>query len=247
MYSVSPAPLMQVNCSGKAQRGGLIRQWTAPWLCQPACTTGASIKHRSSRCSRVPAAPCSSACSLAGNSLWARPDDDFPGGCSRLTCGIAQSSLRIAFQSRAETLPLPRDNVVQQYPSGQHTFPTPPPKAMAHQADFPCAPQRRTYKANLSRLRSFRSVLNPVPPSQHRLGLQPQCQPRPQMDSAAYPENHGYPASVHPVASQMLGVGSHTQRAAAIMSLIQSARNNGHDPYAYLKDVADTVAVPVTA
>lgn len=27
------------------------------------------------------------------------------------------------------------------------------------------------------------------------------------------------------------------QRAAAIMSLIQSARNNGHDPYAYLKDV----------
>ena len=27
------------------------------------------------------------------------------------------------------------------------------------------------------------------------------------------------------------------QRAAAIMSLIQSARLNGHDPYAYLKDV----------
>ena len=27
------------------------------------------------------------------------------------------------------------------------------------------------------------------------------------------------------------------KRAAAIMSLIQSARNNGHDPYAYLKDV----------
>jgi len=27
------------------------------------------------------------------------------------------------------------------------------------------------------------------------------------------------------------------QRAAAIMSLIQSARVNGHDPYAYLKDV----------
>lgn len=25
--------------------------------------------------------------------------------------------------------------------------------------------------------------------------------------------------------------------AAAIMSLIRSARNNGHDPYAYLKDV----------
>ena len=27
------------------------------------------------------------------------------------------------------------------------------------------------------------------------------------------------------------------QRAAAIMSLIQSAKHNGHDPYAYLKDV----------
>ena len=29
------------------------------------------------------------------------------------------------------------------------------------------------------------------------------------------------------------------QRAAAIMSLIQSAKLNGHDPYAYLKDVMD--------
>ena len=27
------------------------------------------------------------------------------------------------------------------------------------------------------------------------------------------------------------------QRAAAIISLIQSAKLNGHDPYAYLKDV----------
>jgi transposase len=27
------------------------------------------------------------------------------------------------------------------------------------------------------------------------------------------------------------------QRGAAIMSLIQSARMNGHDPYAYLRDV----------
>ena len=27
------------------------------------------------------------------------------------------------------------------------------------------------------------------------------------------------------------------QRAAAIMSLIQSAKLSGHDPYAYLKDV----------
>ena len=29
------------------------------------------------------------------------------------------------------------------------------------------------------------------------------------------------------------------QRAAALMSLIQSARLNGHDPYAYLKDVLE--------
>ena len=29
------------------------------------------------------------------------------------------------------------------------------------------------------------------------------------------------------------------KRAAAIMSLIQSARLNGHDPYRYLKDVLD--------
>ena len=28
------------------------------------------------------------------------------------------------------------------------------------------------------------------------------------------------------------------QRAAAVMSLVQSARMNGHDPYAYLKDDA---------
>ena len=32
------------------------------------------------------------------------------------------------------------------------------------------------------------------------------------------------------------------QRAAAIMSLIQSAKLNGHDPYAYLKDVLDAPA-----
>ncbi len=31
------------------------------------------------------------------------------------------------------------------------------------------------------------------------------------------------------------------KRAAAIMSLIQSARMNGHDPFAYLKDVLGSV------
>jgi hypothetical protein len=29
------------------------------------------------------------------------------------------------------------------------------------------------------------------------------------------------------------------QRAAVIMSLIQSSKMNGHDPYAYLKDVLE--------
>jgi transposase len=29
------------------------------------------------------------------------------------------------------------------------------------------------------------------------------------------------------------------QRAAAIMSLIQSAKLNGHDPYRYLKDILE--------
>jgi transposase len=29
------------------------------------------------------------------------------------------------------------------------------------------------------------------------------------------------------------------KRAAAIMSLVQSAKLNGHDPYAYLKDVLE--------
>jgi len=33
------------------------------------------------------------------------------------------------------------------------------------------------------------------------------------------------------------------QRAAAVMSLIQSARMNGHDPYAYLKEVLTRLAL----
>lgn len=47
-----------------------------------------------------------------------------------------------------------------------------------------------------------------------------------------------------PVPAQVIDKGISTagslcsgKRAAAIMSLIQSARLNGHDPYAYLKDV----------
>ena len=96
--------------------------------------------------------------------VWARPDDDFPEA--------AQANVRNCPVVAADRVPesgrntsVAPDNVVQQYPSGQHTFPTPPPKAMAHQADFPCA-LSAVPTANLSRPRSFRSVLNPVPPSQ---------------------------------------------------------------------------------
>ena len=37
------------------------------------------------------------------------------------------------------------------------------------------------------------------------------------------------------------------QRAAAVMSLIQSAKLNGHDPYAYLKDVLERLPTQKTA
>jgi transposase len=33
------------------------------------------------------------------------------------------------------------------------------------------------------------------------------------------------------------------QRAATIMSLIQSAKLNGHDPYRYLKDVIERIPI----
>ena len=37
------------------------------------------------------------------------------------------------------------------------------------------------------------------------------------------------------------------QRAAAVMSLIQSAKLNGHDPYAYLKDVLARLSLVASA
>jgi hypothetical protein len=57
-----------------------------------------------------------------------------------------------------------------------------------------------------------------------------------------FPSSNFSPTSVRPWAlgrSNWLFAGSlrSGKRAAAIMSLIQSARMNGHDPYAYLKDV----------
>jgi transposase len=36
------------------------------------------------------------------------------------------------------------------------------------------------------------------------------------------------------------------QRAATIMSLIQSAKLNGHDPYRYLKDILERLPTQIT-
>ena len=61
-------------------------------------------------------------------------------------------------------------------------------------------------------------------------------------DGALPPDNNHIENQIRPIAigrSNWLFAGSLRagKRAAAIMSLIQSARMNGHDPYAYLKDV----------
>ncbi len=63
------------------------------------------------------------------------------------------------------------------------------------------------------------------------------------LDDGAVPiDNNAVENQIRPWAlgrSNWLFAGSlrSGKRAAAIMSLIQSARMNGHDPYAYLKDV----------
>jgi len=63
-------------------------------------------------------------------------------------------------------------------------------------------------------------------------------------DGALPPDNNHIENRIRPVAvgrSNWLFAGSlrSGQRAAAVMSLIQSAKLNGHDPFAYLKDVLD--------
>ena len=65
------------------------------------------------------------------------------------------------------------------------------------------------------------------------------------LDDGALPvDNNWVENQIRPIAigrSNWLFAGSLRagQRAAAVMSLIQSARINGHDPYAYLRDVLD--------
>lgn len=63
-------------------------------------------------------------------------------------------------------------------------------------------------------------------------------------DGRLPPDNNHIENRIRPIAlgrSNWLFAGSLRggQRAAAVMSLIQSAKLNGHDPYAYLKDVLD--------
>jgi hypothetical protein len=61
-------------------------------------------------------------------------------------------------------------------------------------------------------------------------------------DGTLPPDNNHLENQIRPIAvgrNNWLFAGSLRagQRAAALMSLIQSAKMNGHDPYAYLKDV----------
>jgi hypothetical protein len=130
----SPAPLMQVNCSGNGQRPAR----------QPARATGASIKHRSSRCSRrVPAAACSSACSLAETRLGA-PRRRFPRGCSGQRAELP--SRRCGSRSRVGPkhfrCPRQRSSTVSVRPTH---LPDTAAEGHGPSSGFSMRPQRRTY------------------------------------------------------------------------------------------------------
>lgn len=62
------------------------------------------------------------------------------------------------------------------------------------------------------------------------------------VDDASLPHNNPVERSIRPIAvgrKNWLFAGSKAagERAAAIMSLIATAKQNGHEPFAYLKDV----------
>ena len=85
-------------------------------------------------------------------------------------------------------------------------------------------------------------VLDPIEPGRGKRPANP-CWRLSCAGNPAVPiDNNHVERQIRPVAlgrSNWLFAGSLRagQRAAAVMSLIQSAKLNGHDPYAYLKDV----------
>ena len=207
---------MQVSCSGKGAGAGRPDQAmdSARLVSLRVACTGASIKHRSSRCSRCPQ-PLARLHVPLRKLVWARPDDDFPAAQANLRLPSRRCGSRSRVGLKHFRCPRQRSSTVSVRPT--HLPDTPPPKAMAHQADFPCA-LSAVPAANLSRPGSFRECSETrCLHRKHRLGLQPQCQPRPQMDFACLPRNHGYPASVHPVAFSNARRGFAYSSAAAIM------------------------------
>ncbi len=196
-----------------------------------------SIKHRSSRCSRVPAAPCSSACSLAETRLGA-PRRRFPRGCSGQRAELP--SRRCGSRSRVGPkhfrCPRQRSSTVSVRPThlpdtaaeGQW-----PIKRIFH------APSALYLQQIFQGPGHSGSVLNPVPPSQTSPWATASM-PTSSTNGFACRLSRKPRLSSQRSSRCLLKCSARVRmlkRAAAIMSLIQSARNNGHDPYAYLKDV----------
>ena len=150
-----------------------------------------------------------------GKLVWARPDDDFEA---------AQANVRNCPVVAADRVPEPGrntsvapDNVVQQYPSGQHTFSDTAAEGHGPSSGFSMRPQRRTYSKSF-KAQVIQECSEPgASIANIALGYSLNANPRPQMDSAAYPENHGYPASVHPVAFSNARRVRILKRATAIM------------------------------
>lgn len=127
------------------------------------CSGQPQIKHRSSRYNRAPAAPCSCACSLAETRLGA-PSRRFPRGCSGQRAELP--SRRCGSRSRVGPkhfrCPRQRSSTVSVRPTH---LPDTAAEGHGPSSGF-SMPLSAVPTANLSRPRSFRSVLNPVPPSQ---------------------------------------------------------------------------------
>ena len=213
-------------------RGGLIRQWTAPAR-QPACATGASIKHRPHVVAECPQ-PLACLHVPWRKLVWARPDDD-SRGCSGQRAELP--SRRCGSRSRVglKHFRCPR----QRSSTGIRPASTPsrhrrrrpwPIKRIFH---APSAPYLQQIFPRPGHSGVFR---NPVPPSQTSPWATASMPTSSQNGFACLPRK---PRLSSQRSSRCLLKCSARvrmlKRAAAIMSLIQSARNNGHDPYAYLR------------